>query len=109
MGRLSAGWKIVVWVVATAVVLGAVTAVVVVTANRATKKSQATVCAVDAQTIRTAIQTDRAQYRTTDRPSMATLLERGYLVKPSRYHSVSYSGATLVLKGLGACAGSDGS
>jgi hypothetical protein len=104
MRRISVGWLIVV-----AVVLGAATAVVVVTANRATKKSQVTVCATDAHTIRTAVATDRAQYGAADLPTMSTLIARGYFVKPSPYHSISYSGPTLVVRGLGACAGRNGS
>jgi len=109
MRRSSADRVVVGWVIVAVVVLGAVTAVVVVTSNRATKTSQATVCATDARTIRTAVATDRAQYRAADEPAMSTLLARGYLERPSAYHSISYSRSALVLKGLGACAGRDGS
>ena len=35
---------------------------------------------------------------------MESLVARGYLVRPSPYHSISYAGTELVLRGVGACA-----
>jgi membrane-bound ClpP family serine protease len=104
MSRIAAIWLLVV-----AVVLGATSAFVVVTVNRATRRSQDTVCTTDAHTIATAVATDRAQHSASDAPTMATLVARGYLVRPSPYHVLSYSGSTLVLRGLRSCAGSPGS
>jgi Tfp pilus assembly protein PilE len=91
------------------VILGAVSALVAVSVNRVTARSQRTVCTTDAQMIRTAVATDRARYRAGDVPTMEALVARGLLPRPSPYHAIAYSGATLVLSAIGACTGRNGS
>jgi type II secretory pathway pseudopilin PulG len=90
------------------VILGAVSAAAVVSVNRMTVRSQRAVCATDAHMIRTAVATDRAQHGAADAPTMAALVARGLLERPSAYHSISYSGTALELRDLGACAGDSG-
>jgi Tfp pilus assembly protein PilE len=91
------------------VILAAVSGAVVVAVNRTTTRSQVTVCATDAHMLRTAVAADRALRSPTDQPTMETLVAAGFLVRPSPYHSIRFAGTTLALRGIGACAGQNGS
>jgi general secretion pathway protein G len=78
-------------------ILGILAAVVVFAVGGVGDKGQANACKTDAQTIRTAVEANRAQTSATATPTEAALVTAGQLQSESKLWNVSYTGTTLNL------------
>lgn len=86
-------------------ILGILAAVVVFAVGGINDRGQTSACKEDARTIRTAVETYRAQNGGSTTPTMANLTTAGLLSQASTLYTISYSGTTLSLTGTGSCSG----
>ncbi len=86
-------------------ILGILAAVVVFAVGGISDRGQTSACKEDGRTLRTAVEVYRAQNGGTTVPTMANLTSGGLLSQASTLYTISYSGTTLTLTGVGACAG----
>lgn len=80
------------------VILGILAGVVVFAVSGITDRGEASACATDAQTMRTAVEAYRAKNSPSAQPTEAQLVSGGFLVSESKYYDVSgYSGNQVQL------------
>ena len=86
-------------------ILGILAAVVVFAVSGINDRGQTSACKEDGRTLRTAVETYRAQNGGSTTPDGATLVKAGLLSQDSTLYTISYSGTTLTLTGVAACKG----
>ena len=85
------------------VILGILAGVVVFAVNGIQDRGQLSACKTDAQTIRTAVESYRAQGSASANPTLDDLVTAGLLNTSSTLHTISYTGSTLTVTKAGAC------
>ena len=87
-------------------ILGILAAVVVFAVSGINDRGQTSACKEDGRTIRTAVETYRAQNGGSTTPTMATLVApAGLLSQASTLYTISYTGTAITLTGVGNCVG----
>ena len=89
-------------------ILGILAAVVVFAVSGINDRGQTSACKEDGRTLRTAVETYRAQNGGSTVPTMAQLVTGGLLSNASTLYTITYTGSpatTLTLTGVGNCAG----
>ena len=86
-------------------ILGILAAVVVFSVGGISDRGQDSACKSDGAALRTAVETYRAQNGGSTTPTMANLVAAPLLSQASTLYTISYTGSTLVLTGVGNCSG----
>ena len=86
-------------------ILGILAAVVVFAVSGINDRGQTSACKEDGRTLRTAVETYRAQNGGSTTPDGPTLVKAGLLSNDSTLYTISYTGTTVTLTGVGNCKG----